>query len=253
MNTQSESFLADSAADWAAVGKPHPHESAILHVSGEANYTDDLPELQGTLHAALGLSQKAHAHVRGMDLERVRAAPGVVAVLTASDIPGVNDCGPLIHDDPNFADGLVQYVGQPLFMVVADSHDNARRAVRAARVDYDELPAVASIEAAIAPDAPKIWDAAASNVLFGSLQTITAQQIGVSPVLMASANTVGGVMGKMIDAQSIVVASTATGYFGHESAILRRVFWHSLALASLVGVLVFLQAYVWPFTAMVVR
>lgn len=148
MNTQSESFLADSAADWAAVGKPHPHESAILHVSGEANYTDDLPELQGTLHAALGLSQKAHAHVRGMDLERVRAAPGVVAVLTARDIPGVNDCGPIIHDDPIFADGLVQYVGQPLFVVVADSHDNARRAVRAALVDYDELPAILTPEAA---------------------------------------------------------------------------------------------------------
>ncbi len=93
----------------------------------------------------------------------------------------------------------------------------------------------------------------ASNVLFGSLQTITAQQIGVSPVLMASANTVGGVMGKMIDAQSIVVASTAANTFGHESTILRRVFWHSLALASFVGVLVFLQAYVWPFTEMVVK
>jgi len=93
----------------------------------------------------------------------------------------------------------------------------------------------------------------ASNVLFGSLQTITANQIGVSPVLMASANSVGGVMGKMIDAQSIVVASTATGWFGHESAILRRVFWHSLVLAALVGVLVFLQAYVWPFTEMVVN
>lgn len=91
----------------------------------------------------------------------------------------------------------------------------------------------------------------ASNVLFGSLQTITAGQIGVSPTLMASANSVGGVMGKMIDAQSIVVASTATHFFGHESAILRRVFWHSLALASLVGLLVLLLAYVWPFHLMV--
>lgn len=93
----------------------------------------------------------------------------------------------------------------------------------------------------------------ASNVLFGSLQTITAQQVGVSPVLMASANSVGGVMGKMVDAQSIVVASTAAQVFGQEGAILRRVFWHSLVLASLVGVLVFLQAYVWPFTEMVVK
>ncbi|MDB5758116.1 MAG: xdhB, partial [Burkholderia sp.] len=152
MNIQTESFLAEAdnnaTADWAAVGKPHPHESAILHVSGEANYTDDLPELQGTLHAALGLSQKAHARVRGMDLDRVRSAPGVVAVLTAADIPGVNDCGPIIHDDPILADGLVQYVGQPLFMVVADSHDNARRAVRASQVEYDELPAILTPEAA---------------------------------------------------------------------------------------------------------
>ena len=92
-----------------------------------------------------------------------------------------------------------------------------------------------------------------SNVLFGSLQTITAGQLGLSPVLMAAANSSGGVMGKMIDAQSIVVASTATLWFGHESDILRYVFFHSIALAFLVGVLVFLQAYVFPFTLMVIR
>ncbi|MBI4798183.1 MAG: L-lactate permease [Desulfarculus sp.] len=93
----------------------------------------------------------------------------------------------------------------------------------------------------------------ASNVLFGGLQRITAEQIGLSPVLMASANSTGGVMGKMIDAQSIVVASTATQQYGKEGEILRYVFWHSIALASLVGVLVFLQAYVWPFSLMVVK
>jgi len=90
----------------------------------------------------------------------------------------------------------------------------------------------------------------ASNVLFGSLQKITAQQTGVSPVLMCAANSSGGVMGKMIDAQSIVVASTATNYYGREGQILRYVFFHSIALAALVGLLVFLQAYVAPFTAM---
>jgi lactate permease len=93
----------------------------------------------------------------------------------------------------------------------------------------------------------------ASNVLFGSLQTITAQKTGLSPVLMAAANSSGGVMGKMVDAQSIVVASTATNWYGHEGKILRYVFWHSLALASLVGILVLLQAYVAPFTSMVVK
>jgi len=92
-----------------------------------------------------------------------------------------------------------------------------------------------------------------SNVLFGSLQRISAEQIGLSPTLMASANSCGGVMGKMIDAQSIVVASTATRWYGHEGDILRYVFFHSLALAALVGLMVFLQAYVFPFTRLVVR
>ena len=93
----------------------------------------------------------------------------------------------------------------------------------------------------------------ASNVLFGSLQTITARQTGLNPVLMAAANSSGGVMGKMVDAQSIVVASTATNWYGHEGDILRYVFFHSIALACLVGILVYLQAYVAPFTQMVVK
>ena len=93
----------------------------------------------------------------------------------------------------------------------------------------------------------------ASNVLFGSLQKITATQLGLSPILMSAANSSGGVMGKMIDAQSIVVASTATKTSGNEGAILRFVFKHSIALALLVGILVFLQAYVPPFTRMVPR
>ncbi|HNQ74406.1 MAG TPA: L-lactate permease [Verrucomicrobiota bacterium] len=93
----------------------------------------------------------------------------------------------------------------------------------------------------------------ASNVLFGSLQRITAEQTGVSAVLMGAANSAGGVMGKMVDAQSIVVASTATNWFGHEGQILRFVFLHSLVLAVLMGLLVLLQAYVAPFTGMVVH
>ena len=93
----------------------------------------------------------------------------------------------------------------------------------------------------------------ASNILFGNLQKITSQQIGLSPILMAAANSSGGVMGKMIDAQSIVVASTATNWYGHEGSILRYVFLHSIVLACLVGILVTLQAYIWPFTAMVLK
>lgn len=93
----------------------------------------------------------------------------------------------------------------------------------------------------------------ASNVLFGGLQRITSEQLGLSPILMGAANSSGGVMGKMVDAQSIVVASTATNWFGHEGSILRFVFWHSIVLACLVGCLVMLQAYVHPFTAMVIH
>ena len=91
----------------------------------------------------------------------------------------------------------------------------------------------------------------ASNILFGNLQKVTSEQLGLSPILMGAANSSGGVMGKMIDAQSIVVASTATNWFGHEGTILRFVFFHSIALACLVGILVMLQAYV--FTGMIVH
>lgn len=93
----------------------------------------------------------------------------------------------------------------------------------------------------------------ASNVLFGGMQRVAADQIGLSPNLMGAANSSGGVMGKMIDAQSIVVASTATRWFNHEGDILRYVFFHSIALAALVGLYVTMQAYVWPFTLMVVH
>ncbi len=118
------------------------HESAHLHVSGEAVYVDDIPELAGTLHCALGLSSEAHAHINSIDLEAVRAVPGVTAVFTANDIPGRNDCGPINHDDPILADGLVQYVGQPIFAVVASSQATARFAATRASIDYATLPAV---------------------------------------------------------------------------------------------------------------
>jgi lactate permease len=93
----------------------------------------------------------------------------------------------------------------------------------------------------------------ASNILFGNLQKITSEQLGLSSILMGAANSSGGVMGKMIDAQSIVVASTATNWYGHEGTILRYVFGHSIVLACLVGLLVMLQAYVYPFTEMVLK
>jgi xanthine dehydrogenase large subunit len=138
---------------WSEVGLPRRHESAALHVLGQAIYTDDIAEPHGMLHAALGLSSTAHARIVALDLTAVRGAPGVVAVYTARDIPGLNDCGPIIHDDPILADGLVQYAGQPLFIVVAASHEQARRAARLACVDYDALPAILTPQQARAAQA----------------------------------------------------------------------------------------------------
>jgi xanthine dehydrogenase large subunit len=119
-----------------------PHDSAHLHVSGRAAYTDDLPEPRGLLHVALGMSSVAHASVRDIDLSPVLACDGVVATCTAADIIGENNYGSIIKDDPLFADGLVQYIGQPLFAVAATSVDAARKAARKAVVDYDELEAI---------------------------------------------------------------------------------------------------------------
>ena len=136
--------------DRFVIGAALPHESAHLHVRGEAAYVDDQPEPRGLLYAALGCSTKAHARIRDIDFSDVCAAPGVVGIITAADIPGANNHGPMLADDPVFADGLVEYVGQSVFAVLADSADNARRAARRARIDYEELPAILDIDRALA-------------------------------------------------------------------------------------------------------
>ena len=110
------------------VGVSRPHESAHLHVAGEATYIDDIPELAGTLHCALGLSPAANGKLTGMTLDTIRALPGVVLVISACDIPGPNDCGSIIHDDPILCDGEIRYLGQPVFAVIATTRDAARRA-----------------------------------------------------------------------------------------------------------------------------
>ena len=136
----------------AVVGTPVPHDSAALHVAGEAHYTDDLPEPRGTLYAALGVSAHAHATIVRLDLDAVRSAPGVAAVVTASDIPGTNDVGPIQADDPILADRVVQFVGQPVFAVAAGSVNAARRAARLARLEVSPLPAILTIDEALAAE-----------------------------------------------------------------------------------------------------
>ncbi len=136
------------------VATPVAHDSGSKHVSGAARYVDDDPELPGTLQVYIAMSERAHARINHMDLSAVRAAPGVVAVLTAADIPGQNDYSPVFGDDPVFppssGDGaIVQYVGQPIFAVAAETLGQARAAARLATVDYDDLPAAISIDAAL--------------------------------------------------------------------------------------------------------
>lgn len=124
------------------------HDSAHLHVSGAARYADDVAEPAGMLHLAFGQSREAHARIVAIDLAAVRAAPGVVAVYTATDITGANDVSPVAGDDRLLADGVVICVGQPIFLVAATSQRAARAAARLGRIDYEPLAACLTIDAA---------------------------------------------------------------------------------------------------------
>ncbi len=145
-----------------SVAKPLPHDAARLHVTGQARYVDDIPVPADTLHLAFGLSSIARGRITGMDLADVRAAPGVVMVLTAEDLPFANDVSPSAHDEPLLATGQVHYLGQPVFAVVADSHLAARQAARLGRIDYAEEDPILTIDQAMAAnsrfeDGPRIY------------------------------------------------------------------------------------------------
>ena len=135
-----------------SVGTARTHDSAALHVSGQAIYCDDMVLPENALHAAFGMSPIAHGRLTSLDLRAVVAAPGVVAVATAADVPGENNYGGAVHDDPIFAEGLVQYAGQPLFAVAASSMRAARIAARRAQLDLAPLPALLDIRAALAAE-----------------------------------------------------------------------------------------------------
>ncbi|WP_068296520.1 xanthine dehydrogenase molybdopterin binding subunit [Pararhodobacter sp. CCB-MM2] len=164
------------------VHKPLPHDAAPLHVTGEARYVDDIPTPTGTLHLAFGLSEIAHGEIVAMDLGAVKTAPGVVAVLTGDDI-GHADCSPSNNDEPLLALGTVHYVGQPVFLVIADSHLNARKAARLGKISYAEKPAILTVDEALAAnerfeEGPRIWErgspadaiASAAHVIEGRLE-----------------------------------------------------------------------------------
>ena len=145
-----------------SIGKPLPHDSGLMHVRGEARYVDDIPLPAGTLHLAFGLSDCAHGDITGIDVSAVRSAPGVVAVMTAADFAEMPDCSPSTHDEPLLALGRVHYVGQTVFLVVAESHLAARKAARLGKISYAELPAVLTVDDAMATNSrfeqgPIIW------------------------------------------------------------------------------------------------
>jgi xanthine dehydrogenase large subunit len=132
------------------IGVPVPHDSAALHVSGTAIYIDDMLEPRALLHAYIGLSTQAHARILRRDLSAVAAAPGVVAVITAGDVPGVNDIGPILPGDPIFAEEITEYHGQALFAVAATSADAARAAAAMALIEYEPLPPILTLDEALA-------------------------------------------------------------------------------------------------------
>ena len=136
MNKPVELAVAAAQPVFAEVGVSKPHESAHLHVAGQATYTDDIAEVAGTLHAALGLSPVAHGVIESLELDAIRRLPGVVDVFSARDIPGPNDCGSLVKDDPILAGeagATLRYLGQPVFAVIATTRDAARRAAARAK------------------------------------------------------------------------------------------------------------------------
>ncbi|MCP1231990.1 xanthine dehydrogenase molybdopterin binding subunit [Acetobacter indonesiensis] len=134
------------------------HESARMHVSGSATYIDDLPEPQGLVHVVPGLSTKAHARIISLNLDAVKAMPGVIGVLTHRDVPGHNQVSPVGKDDePLLAEDEVFYYGQPIFAVVAENRSIARKAVRLAEIEYEDLPAVLNIAQARAAGSELVW------------------------------------------------------------------------------------------------
>ncbi|XP_051208920.1 xanthine dehydrogenase [Lolium perenne] len=135
-----------------AVGQPMVHASAMLQVTGEAEYVDDTPTPPNTLHAALVLSKKAHARILSIDDSVAKCSPGFAGLFLSKDLPGANHIGPVIHDEEVFAADIVTCVGQIIGIVVADTHDNAKTAANKVNIEYSDLPAILSIEEAIKAD-----------------------------------------------------------------------------------------------------
>ena len=169
------------------VGKTHAHDSAELHVQGSATYIDDIREPEGLVHVYPGFAKDAAAGtITALDLDAVKSAPGVIAVLTARDIPGVNDSSPSVGGDPILADGKIMFHGQVIFAVVADSREAARRAARLAKIDIQaEKPAV-TVEDAIAAETRDVGEP------YQFLRRDPAKAIASAPLKLSESFRIGG-------------------------------------------------------------
>ena len=146
-----------------SVNKPLPHDAAKLHVSGSARYIDDLPVPDDCLHLCFGTSTIARGSIQEMDLTTVRNSDGVIDILQASDLVHANDVSPSIHDEPLLSDGTIHYLGQPIFLVIAKSHIQARKAASRVKISYQQDSPILSIEDALAANSrfeegPRIWN-----------------------------------------------------------------------------------------------
>ncbi|HTV96295.1 MAG TPA: xanthine dehydrogenase molybdopterin binding subunit [Steroidobacteraceae bacterium] len=211
-------------------GTAQPHDSAPLHVSGQAQYCDDIVLPESALHAAFGMSPIPHGRITALDLSAVAAAPGVAAVAAAADVPGENNYGGAVHDDPIFAEELVQYAGQPLFAVAARSMRAARIAAGRARLELTALPALLDIRAALA---------AASYVL--PSQTMRRgdphAQLRAAPRRLSSTVVIGGQDHFYLEGQiAVAIPQEDRGMLVHSSTQhpteVQSIVAHALGLSS---------------------
>jgi xanthine dehydrogenase large subunit len=167
-----------------SLGKPLPHDAAPLHVTGTARYVDDIPLPAGALHLAFGLSSIARGQITAMDLTAVRAAPGVVAVLSADDFTDMPDCSPSAHDEPLLSTGRIHYMGQALFLVVATSHLAARKAARLGKITCAEETPILTVDDALAANSrfeqgPIVWQRGDAAGAMATATKIVEGQINI--------------------------------------------------------------------------
>ncbi len=167
------------------VGKPLAHDSARQHVTGAATYLDDMAEPGGCLHAALVKSPHAHARIVSIDPSTALAADGVIAFITADDIPGENEVGPIFHGEPALARNVADYVGCPVGAIVATSHDAAKRAADLVKIEWEELPAILSIAAAVEAES---WTSAPMRLVYGDPDAALAN----APHILRGGLDIGG-------------------------------------------------------------